>query len=170
MDPVNSSYRIDLLTKSFSELKEQLLAQHVSAQDNNSSSGTSSGLFTSSSNEGAVRTLTEPWFNMEAVSVQLAEQLTASWHQAEPADDLALPPQNPYIPSDFELKSDNQPSAAGDGAMQQQQEQQDGILGLESLIHSWMLIDGDAAKPSVVLAQPPAMLVDEPGMQHCAGA
>lgn len=65
MAAVNSSWCIDLHTQSFSELKEQLLAQHASSQGSSGSNSTGSGLSNSgtcnsSSSEGAVGTSPEP--------------------------------------------------------------------------------------------------------------
>jgi secreted Zn-dependent insulinase-like peptidase len=142
MHPANSSFRIDLLTKSYAAIKQQLqqAAADPSSWLSNSSSSSSCG----------VQDFTEPWFKMDALSVKLPESLTGGWADSAVADDLALPPPNPYIPSDFELKTDG--SAAAADSKQ-----------LLAAVEPWMLVGGAAAQPDMLLAAPPAMLLDEPG-------
>jgi hypothetical protein len=150
MQPGSSSFRIDLLTKSYAAIKQQL---QEAAADPSSWLGSSSN----SSNSGSgVQGFTEPWFKLDALSVKLPDSLTGSWAESAVADDLALPPPNPYIPSDFELKTDGSTAAAAAAADSKQ---------LLAAVAPWMLVGGAAAKPDMLLAAPPAMLLDEPGRQ-----
>jgi hypothetical protein len=151
MNPARSSFRIDLLTKSYTAIKQQL--QQAAADPG---SWLSTG--NSSSSSSRVQDFTEPWFKMDALSVNLPESLIGGWAESAVADDLALPPPNPYIPSDFELKTDG--SAAAADSKQ-----------LLAAVEPWMLVGGAAAQPDMLLAAPPAMLLDEPGevTRCCSG-
>jgi hypothetical protein len=145
MHPASSSFRIDLLTKSYTAIKQQL--QQAAADPG-------SWLNPGSSSSG-VQDFTEPWFKMDALSVKLPDSLTGGWAESAVADDLALPPPNPYIPSDFELKTDGSSAAAVDSKQ------------LLAAVERWMLVGGAVAQPEMVLAAPPAMLLDEPGARFC---
>jgi hypothetical protein len=45
----------------------------------------------------------EPWFDMPFTSAMIPASLIAWWTSAPPSPSLALPPQNPFVPSDFEM-------------------------------------------------------------------
>jgi hypothetical protein len=151
MHPASSSFRIDLLTKSYAAIKQQL--QDAAADP-------SSWLSSRSNSSAGVQEFTEPWFKMDALSVKLPDSLTGSWAGSAVADDLALPPPNPYIPSDFELKSDGSATAAAAADGKQ----------LLAAVAPWMLVGGAAAQPEMLLAAPPVMLLDEPGRNGFAFA
>ena len=147
----SSNYRIDLLTKSFDSIKHKLSTQQQQQQE-----GTG----------GHVATLHEPWFNMEAVRWQLPDDIIGSWASADVSSDLALPPANPYVPTDFTLKSPAAAAAAAGGAHgqpdnQQQQQQQVEIACLPQ----WLLdpVGGRPSAVGVLLATPPDMLMDTTG-------
>lgn len=141
-----STYRIDLLTNSYQDTKQ--LLQQLQADTESWLSGST------------VQVFTEPWFNMEALSILLPDSVTAGWAQAEIAADLALPPQNPYIPSDFVLRAPGGAAAAADTVKSSTSVSGGGAA--EASVEPWMLVGGAAALPQL-LAQPPLMLVDEPG-------
>lgn len=163
----SGSYRIDLMTTEFKtamqQLKERKLplpggaaAAAPAGAVNGAASGAANGAAADGTANGALGVYTEPWFGMEAASLRLPEELTRSWAEAEASADLALPPPNPYIPSDFSLCCDAggaaAPAAAG-GAV--------GGAGEGVVVEGWL---AEVAKGlPVVLATPPDMLVDEPG-------
>jgi hypothetical protein len=150
MQPTSSNYRIDLLTKSFSTLKQQLIQQQQQQQ--------------SDAGAAAVEALHEPWFGMEAVKWQVPQTLTVDWAAADVSADLGLPPPNPYIPTDFTVKPDQQQPAAADAAVapDQQQQQQQHIAALPP----WVVapVGGRPASVSVLLSTPPSMILDKPGV------
>ncbi|WIA17248.1 hypothetical protein OEZ85_014121 [Tetradesmus obliquus] len=153
MQPASSSFRIDLLTKSYAAVQQQL--QEAAADP---TSWLSSG---DSSSSSRVQGFTEPWFKMDALLVKLPDSLTGGWAESAVADDLALPPPNPYIPSDFELKTDGSTAAAAAAAAADSKQ-------LLAAVAPWMLVGGAAAaeaQPEMLLAAPPAMLLDEPGLR-----
>jgi hypothetical protein len=147
----SNNYRIDLLTKSFDSIKEKLTTQQQQQQE-----GTG----------GHVATLHEPWFNMEAVRWQLPDDIIGGWASADVSSDLALPPANPYVPTDFTLKGTTTAAAAAVGVdgqpdNQQQQQQQAEIACLPR----WLLdpVGGRPGGVGVLLATPPDMLIDTTG-------
>jgi len=169
MRPTNNSYRIDLLTKSFSTLKQQLLKQHghidTTTPPPAAANGTdSSTTAAAAAGEGSVSAVHEPWFDMDAVKWQLPESLTGSWASADVSADLALPPPNPFVPTDFTLKGTPAAAAAaadGGTAAAEQQQQQKEIEGLPQ----WVLckVGGQPGAINTLLATPPEMIVDKPG-------
>ncbi|KAL6756038.1 hypothetical protein V8C86DRAFT_3157294 [Haematococcus lacustris] len=76
MHPSLSAYRIDLLTRSFEEVKAVLGAGWA----------------------GPLQQAHEPWFNMDAAWVE-------SWAKPFAPPELRLPPPNPYLPTDFTVKA-----------------------------------------------------------------
>ena len=119
MDAVTSDYRIDLLTHAFAEMKQKLIPQQDQEQQKQQSPPPQQQQQQQQQANG-VKALpsepstavfqdctffTEPWFKLEAGSAPLPEQLVRSWMEAERAHELTLPPQNPYIPSDFSLRN-----------------------------------------------------------------
>ncbi|KAF5827025.1 Metalloenzyme, LuxS/M16 peptidase-like protein [Dunaliella salina] len=98
MHPINSSYRLDLLTKEYEPLKQQLVQQ----------ADTQTGLLQPAAARGQaplkVSIETEPWFNMESAWVQVPDELCRTWATSPPPPSLKLPPPNPYIPTDFTIK------------------------------------------------------------------
>jgi hypothetical protein len=100
MHPVNSSYRIDLLTKAYPHLTQQLQQQQGTAAAATTGTAAGAGLTWPS-----VEIFTEPWFEMQGACAELPQQLRDSWAEAAVDPELALPPPNPYLPSDFSLKS-----------------------------------------------------------------
>jgi hypothetical protein len=171
MQPTSSNYRIDLLTKSYSTLAPQLQQQQQQQS-------------------GGLTPLHEPWFDMQAIQWQLPADVIAGWASADVSTDLALPPPNPFVPTDFTLKGT--PAAAGAGAdadgtaaaaaagahasgaaaaqTQQQQAQQQQEQEIASL-PAWVLapVGGRPAAVSVLLATPPAMILDKPGRVFFGG-
>lgn len=140
MHPALSTYRVDLLTKSFPTLKQQLQQQHQQQQPQQRQPATDQAPAGHDSMSQPVlfddtSYFTEPWFNMEGASMQLPEQLVSSWHDADVSSDLSLPPPNPYLPCDFSIKhqqmqqQEQQPLQPQQPCQQQQskqQQQQDG--------------------------------------------
>jgi hypothetical protein len=185
MHPTNSSYRIDLLTKSYTQLKEQLLQTTHTINTSSSTSGANGAMALGAlAGSGPVTQLTEPWFGFDAISVPLPDQLTASWASSGEGDELGLPPPNPYIPTDFNLKFTAEAAArpAGDSQQKQQQQQQQQqqpkqlhkkekeqqqqpAMKVLPGVQDWMLVGDSAAAADIdsILATPPAMLVDDPG-------
>ena len=47
---------------------------------------------------------TEPWFDLPYVATSVPKALLADWEAAVPSPELALPPRNSYLPSDFSLR------------------------------------------------------------------
>lgn len=99
------SFRVDLLTSSFAQLRQQLQQRQ---QDAGASAASPCGAMADADVAAALAAsatfFTEPWFGMEAVAMQLPGSLCACWESADVAPDLALPPRNAYIPTDFRLK------------------------------------------------------------------
>lgn len=154
MQPTSSNYRIDLLTKSYSTLAPQLEQQQQS---------------------GCLTPLHEPWFDMQAIRWQLPADVITDWASADVSTDMALPPPNPFVPTDFTLKATpaagtaNGVAAAGAdvsraGSQPHQQAQQQQEQEIASL-PAWVLapVGGRPATVSVLLATPPAMILDKPG-------
>jgi hypothetical protein len=172
--PLAGSYRVDLLTNDFKGLTEQLLDGKLprleGGQQPDSQQGQDQAAAGAKGAAGA-RVFTEPWFGMEGAALRLPEQLTGSWAEAKVAADLALPPPNPYIPSDFSLCADavGAPAPPQNGVPPQQQNgglspsPRGGALvgeASQGALEGWQ----DAAMGlAVVLASPPALVLDEPG-------
>ena len=100
-----------------------------------------------SSMPGATRD-TEPWFSFSYMDVPLHESLLASWAAAEPGPDLALPPRNDYVASDFSLHCCQTDTANSASAATGARGDTNGIT----------------ASPAAFPA-PPTMLVDVPGLR-----
>jgi secreted Zn-dependent insulinase-like peptidase len=47
----------------------------------------------------------EPWFDLQYVQMALPEELLGRWEAAAVPAELTLPVQNPFIPSDFEIRA-----------------------------------------------------------------
>jgi hypothetical protein len=122
-----------------------------------------------------VELFTEPWFAMEALRCPLPDALTQQWAEGDVADELALPPRNPFITTDFTLKA----AAASDGgcttgaAAAEAAGRGGGGAGGEAAaaaaLPAWVLAGGGGrpAHLDCVLSAPPAMIVDEPGVCVC---
>lgn len=54
----------------------------------------------------------EPWFSMEAAGVDLPRDMAAGWAAAPVPPELALPPRNNYIPTDFSLVAERSAASA----------------------------------------------------------
>jgi hypothetical protein len=52
----------------------------------------------------------EPWFDMPFASASIPEDLIASWSNQKPGPNLTLPPQNPFIPVNFDLLQGSPPN------------------------------------------------------------
>lgn len=116
LHPASASYRVDLLTKQHAQLKEGL-AQLLPGSTH----------------------IREPWFDMEAVSAQLPQDMCSTWATQQAAQDLRLPPPNPYVATDFSLRELQQAPA--------QHSSCSSLLGI-----------------TPVLPGPPAMVLDVPGL------
>jgi hypothetical protein len=152
--PGGGSYRIDLLTTAFKELKGQLLDGSLpKLEEGGGSKGAAPAAAASGGAAAAPAVFTEPWFGMEAIALPLPDALTAAWAAAPPAPELALPPRNPYIPSDFSLccdaGTDGATAAAAAGAAGPADAEAEALAAAEGL--------------PVVLATPPVLVLDEPG-------
>ncbi|GAX76258.1 hypothetical protein CEUSTIGMA_g3702.t1 [Chlamydomonas eustigma] len=86
MKPEGCSYRIDLLTKSYNKVKEQLSAL-------------------ASSSSSSARSVVEPWFQLESVCMEIPPSMSAGWSVQDVSPQLHLPPPNPYLPTDFTLRA-----------------------------------------------------------------
>ncbi|GLI60577.1 hypothetical protein VaNZ11_002737, partial [Volvox africanus] len=128
MEPASQavSYRIDLLTRRYDEVKSRVLAL--------------------ASREGvAARDEKEPWFGLEVVVMELPQSLCDGWANQAPLEELRLPPRNPYLPSDFDLRCDDP-----------------AIVSSEPSVCSAAETPAGISKP---LATPPVMLLDRPGLR-----
>jgi secreted Zn-dependent insulinase-like peptidase len=117
LHPASASYRVDLLTKQHAQLKEGLAL-----------------LLPGST------TIREPWFDMEAVSAQLPQEMCSTWATQQAAEDMRLPPPNPYVATDFSLRE-----------LQQAPAQHSSCSSLPGTIP--------------VLPGPPTMVLDVPGLR-----
>lgn len=102
----------------------------------------------------------EPWFDFPFVQAQLPADVLRSWAAAAPSPDIALPPRNDYLPTDFELRCEAAGAAAdGPAAAAAAQQQNGGANGKQA--------DGGAAAAAVPsgFPTPPALLLDEPGLR-----
>ena len=61
---------------------------------------------------GGVRTGEEPWFKFPYAAAALPAATVEAWAAAPRPADLALPPKNEYLPSDFTLRCDEAGTAA----------------------------------------------------------
>ena len=109
--------------------------------------------------------LHEPWFDMAAVSWELPDDLTSSWATGDISTDLALPPHNPYVPTDFTLKGPPPAAAAAGGdaaAGGEGEKQQQEIAALPA----WVLspVGGRPSSINVLLSSPPGMILDAQGV------
>ncbi|MEW5302568.1 MAG: hypothetical protein WDW38_002287 [Sanguina aurantia] len=126
MDPVRGSYRLDVITRDYAKLREQLTAA------------------TGPLSEGRASVMTEPWFNMEAVSVTIPEGIVQGWATSPALPELHLPPRNPYIPTDFSIKASAAASTANGSPAEP---------------------TTDAALPEGVIATPPTFLLEDAGLR-----
>ena len=94
------SVRLDLQTKAFEECKKVFL-EEILGGDGNGADG--NGVTAA---EG-VKIGEEPWFKIPFLLAPLPQTILTEWTSATkpPPEDLSLPPPNPYLPSDFTLKS-----------------------------------------------------------------
>jgi secreted Zn-dependent insulinase-like peptidase len=125
-----SAARIDLQTHAYSACKPALMAMP----------GASEGR--------------EPWFNMEFASAKIPRDVMERWEAATPSSDVALPPRNEYIPSDFSLLCDSMPSgAAANGTKNSSANASDPVNGAA------------AAAITALFPSPPSLLADASGMR-----
>jgi hypothetical protein len=152
--PQSGSYRIDLLTTAFKDLKSQLLdgaLPQLDAPDANRTAAEAAGHEPGAAAGAHAAVLAEPWFGMEAAALSVPEALTAAWDAATAPPELRLPPRNPYIASDFSLCCDE--GGAGPDAAAR------GAATAEAAAAALAAAEG----LPVVLATPPALVLDEPG-------
>jgi nardilysin len=114
-------YRIDLLTKSYDASKKQL--EELAGP--------------------AIKTELEPWFDLEALSVEVPRSLSLSWSGSR-STTMHLPPVNPYVPSNFELRAT--PADVEADRRQAVEIQESNQL-------------------PALLSTPPVMICDEPGLR-----
>ena len=118
-------FRIDLLTKSHEAAKGQLESLAGKA-----------GL--------TIKTEREPWFGLEALVIEVSDSITRSWASSSTSTPMHLPPVNPYVATDFELK-------ANDAYVEAER-----IRAVE--------IQG-ALKLPALLSTPPVLISNEPGLR-----
>ena len=53
-----------------------------------------------------VKSGTEPWFELPFVAAAVPEALLSEWEACTPSPELALPPRNSYLPTDFSLRAE----------------------------------------------------------------
>lgn len=58
------------------------------------------------------KTEREPWFDVPYVTKPIPEALLEQWGSQAPGSDLALPPKNNFIPTDFTLRCDETATAS----------------------------------------------------------
>ena len=93
---------------------------------------------------------TEQWFGFDYVSVPLPDAVIRAWEAgaASPAPDLALPRRNPFIPTDFALRCEEEQEATDGGGKRAKG-------------------DGGGADAGLIvpLCPPPSLALDEPGLR-----
>ena len=158
-DAAGGRYRIDLMTTAYEAgAKPQLLAGALPRREAAGAGGGAADGAGAQPPEAAAAAapaaavLTEPWFGMEAVTLELPAWLTESWAAAPVPPELALPPPNPYIPSDFSLACD-----AEAGGPERAAAAADAAAAAAAV----------AAGVPAVLATPPELVIDEPGALLC---
>lgn len=137
-----SAARLDVQTKAYEQCKGSLLVDANSLVDRH-----------------FCRTGVEPWFEIPFVEVQIPDSLLQSWAAAVPSADLALPPQNSYIPSDFSLvhKFSKNPAPPRSFNHQSASDSLADRSSLEAICAEQM------AQP--LFPEPPNVIVDEPGLR-----
>ncbi|KAI8472962.1 MAG: Metalloenzyme, LuxS/M16 peptidase-like protein [Monoraphidium minutum] len=144
--PGGGSYRVDLQTTDFKTIRDQLEAGSLPRLGGGAEGGAvpNGSAANGGGGGGRLEVFTEPWFGMDAAALTLPAALTAGWAEAAVAPDLGLPPPNPYIPSDFSLVDGG---GGGDAA------------------GAAAAAEAAAQGLGVVLATPPELVLDEPGLR-----
>ncbi|KAL4440115.1 hypothetical protein ABPG75_003116 [Micractinium tetrahymenae] len=138
--------RLDLCTRGYEEAKQAVLGGLAGAQEGR-----------------------EPWFDFPYVEAPLPAELRQSWAAAPPSADIALPQRNDFLPTEFELRCEQQ-GAAGPAGQQQEQQQQDGKDAAaagpaDGPADGAAAAAAAAAADSAAFPSPPALLVDSPGLR-----
>jgi secreted Zn-dependent insulinase-like peptidase len=100
----------------------------------------------------------EPWFGLPYAHAPLPEALLRRWEQAPPSPDIALPPRNDYLPSDFSLRCDDADAADAAGAAAGAAN--GGATAAADGAAAPAPDDDGAAFPS-----PPEIILEEPGLR-----
>ncbi|EFN52789.1 hypothetical protein CHLNCDRAFT_138430 [Chlorella variabilis] len=108
----------------------------------------------------------EPWFNFPYVEAQLPEELRQSWADAIPSLDIALPSRNDYLPTNFDLRCEEQANGGAPAAGAASIGENGAANGQQQLGPAASAAEpgGGLAPDLAVFPSPPALLLDEPGL------
>lgn len=128
------------------------------------------------------KTQREPWFDVPHITKPIPEPLLEQWASQSPGSDLALPPKNNFIPTDFTLRCDetatassSQPASNKSSTTRQTSKQasHNGLAG-QKHSHNGSLTNGSSAQQTAVdstasdaptHATPPDLLCNEAGLR-----
>ena len=90
-----------------------------------------------------IKTELEPWFGLEALVIEVPESMRRTWSDAR-STAMNLPPVNPYVPTNFELRASEE--------------------DVESNRKRAVEIQESNSLPAL-LSTPPVMICEEPGLR-----
>lgn len=128
----------------------------------------------------------EPWFDVPYVTKPIPTAVLEQWASQAPGSDLALPPKNSFIPTDFTLRCDDTATAStskptadlqaasANGSKRQPSKQQSSALAGQKHAHNGTLTNGSPRRQAVTdqgasdaatHASPPDLLCNDAGLR-----